>query len=368
MAEQVYDVTAAERGDAANRILNVEIDAANLDSPTGLAETSYMNDKWPLQLGIYKNIPEFKIAVDMRAIWTVGNEIEAAPEIRVIMDHVRGWGKDTFRNIIKNMIVVKRLGQDSYAEIIRDESGEIFNLKPLDPSTIKQVYDKKGNLIRYEQVNRQSKSTAQKFSPRDILHFTNKRVADEVHGVADSDALKKIIEANNESFADVRLLMHRWVKPIMKFMLATDNPREIKVFAKLMDEIINIGDNLYLPKDTAEHEVIAVSGNSTLNPMPWREHLKNYFFQVVGIPQIILGSSGEFTESTAKIAYLAFEQSVKDEQADIMEQISDQLGLEIKLKFPASLRNELLTDEAKDGEEGKQVNIQPNETTAGSGR
>jgi hypothetical protein len=38
----------------------------------------------------------------MRAIWTVGKKIEADPETTVILDHISGWGKDTFRNILKN--------------------------------------------------------------------------------------------------------------------------------------------------------------------------------------------------------------------------------------------------------------------------
>lgn len=112
---------------------------------------------------------------------------------------------------------------------------------------------------------------------------------------------------------------------------------------------------------------MSVPSNSTLNPLPWREHLKDYFYQACGIPQIILGSSGEFTESTAKIAYLAFEQSVEDEQLLIESQVWQQLQLRINLEFPASLKNEMLSDEGKDGTQG-QMNIQPNEVTAGVGR
>lgn len=165
--------------------------------------------------------------------------------------------------------------------------------------------------------------------------------------------------------------MHRWVKPMMKFILDTDDDIKIDAFIAKYDSAVNKGENIYVPKDTVEHELIAIPPNATLNPLPWREHLKNYFFQVVGIPQIILGSSGEFTESTAKIAYLAFEQSVKDEQADLVEQVEDQLGWKIELEFPASLRNDLITDESKDmpAEGGAgQVNFQPNEMTAGEGK
>ena len=79
------------------------------------------------------------------------------------------------------------------------------------------------------------------------------------------------------------------------------------------------------------------------------------------MPQIIVGGSQEFTEATAKIAYLAFEQTVKEEQRDIIEQVWDQLALRIELAFPASLQNELLSDTSKDEENGA---IKPSEQQA----
>jgi hypothetical protein len=53
------------------------------------------------------------------------------------------------------------------------------------------------------------------------------------------------------------------------------------------------------------------------------------------------------TEATAKIAYLAFEQTIEEEQLYIEEQILSQLNLEIELEFPASLENEMLSDRGK---------------------
>ena len=70
------------------------------------------------------------------------------------------------------------------------------------------------------------------------------------------------------------------------------------------------------------------------------------------MPRIIVGDSQEFTEATAKIAYLAFQQNVEEFQREIEEQIWEQLGLRIELTFPASLENELLSDQSKDKETG----------------
>jgi hypothetical protein len=350
-------ISSAQYGDMTNIVKDITIETRTTEGPKDQEETEYLNTKWSTWFGYYKLIPEVKTAIDMRAIWTLGRGFTADPETTAILDHISGWGNDTFNSVLKNMMVCKRIGGDAFAEVIRDEKSEILlNLKPLDPGSIKIVVNRQGRIKRYEQITR-IKGENKKFEPKEIFHLINKRVGDEIHGVSDIEAIEQIILANNESFVDIKKMQHRFVKPIMKFMLDTDDTTKISAYAEKMDKCVNLGENIYLPKGTVEHEIVSVPANATLNPLPWREHLKNYFFQVVGIPQIILGSSGEFTESTAKIAYLAFEQSVEDEQKDIEEQVWHQLGLRIELSFPASLRNEMLSDVSKDtGQLNTQIN------------
>lgn len=350
MAE--LNISHATYGDMTTTVADITIDTKNTDGISNQDETEWINTNWSKYFGIYKKIPEVKTAIDMRAIWTIGKGYEADPETTVILDHISGWGNDTFNSILKNMMTAKRIGGDAFAEIIRADDGTLINLKPLDPGSIKIIVDRKGIIKRYEQINKLSSKgvTINKFKPEEILHLVNKRIADEIHGVSDIEAIEEIVKANNESFFDMKKVMHRYVKPMMKFSLDTDDDTKINALVTKFDTAVNKGENLYIPKGTVEQELIAVPANSTLNPLPWREHLKDYFFQVVGIPQIILGSSGEFTESTAKIAYLAFEQSVDDEQNEIEAAIWNQIGLRIELSFPASLRNELLSDIQKDGQ------------------
>lgn len=363
-------INSTQASNMTDNVEDYEIETKSTDGISGTDETEYVNTNFTRWFGIYKNIPEVKIAMDMRAIWTVGKEIETDnPRTQLILEQISGCGIDTFRDILKNMIVMRRVGGDAFAEIIRDpDTNVLMNIKPLDPASIRIIFNNKGKIIRYEQISKNpNQKGVVKFKPEEIFHLTNKRVADEIHGVSDIEALEKIINANAESFDDMKKLMHRFVKPMFKFILDTDDTTKIDELVTKFDAAVNKGENIYIPKGNVEQELIAVPANASLNPLPWREHLRNYFFQVVGIPQIIMGSSGEFTESTAKIAYLAFEQSVEDEQNNIEAQIWNQLGLRIELSFPASLRNEMLSDEAKDGEQG-QMNIQPNEVTAGSGR
>lgn len=368
------NIASTTSGDLTNTLKDVTVDTRNTDAAQGTKETTWTNSKWSQYFGYYKTIPELKQAIDMRAIWTVGKGFTSDTRTKVLLGEVYGWGMDTFNTILKNMIVTRRIGGDSYAEIIRDPStNQLVNLKPLDPGTIQIVVNSKGIIKRYEQLSKTGeKNVVHKFRPDQIFHLTNKRVADEIHGTSDIEALEPIINALNESFTDMKQLQHRHVKPIMAFKLDTDDQAKINTFIGKMDEVINKGENIYIPKDTVDFELITVPSNSTLNPLPWQARLTDRFFQVVGIPQIILGSSGEFNEATAKIAYLAFQQSVEDEQQDIEDQVWNQLFLKIELSFPASLQNELLSDEAKDGASTPQApmtapEFQPSDTTVGMG-
>ena len=367
MSINTLDVAKATGGDMSSNVDTVTAPASTTDGASGSGETRLTNTDWSKWYGYYIQIPEVKTAIDMRAIWTIGKGFRADSRVTVILDHLTGWGTDTFNSILKNMIVTRRIGGDAFAEIIRDpETDNLINLKPLDPGSMTIVTNEKGIIIRYEQEAKGSKTV--KFKPEEIFHLTNKRVADEIHGVSDIEAIENIIAASNESFADVKELQHRYVRPRFVVNLDTDDQSKINSFITKFDSTVNKGENIFVPKGTVEPDVLSVPSNATLNPMPWRAHLRDYFFQVVGIPQNILGISGECIESTAKIAYLAFQQSVADEQLDIEEQIWNQLFLRIELEFPASLQNELISDDNKDRREGNTATvIQPNDTTAGVG-
>jgi hypothetical protein len=148
----------------------------------------------------------------------------------------------------------------------------------------------------------------------------------------------------------------------MAFKVDTDDPTKINAFMTKMDAIINKGENIYIPKGTVEFELVTVPSSSVLSPFQWIEHLKNYFYQVVGIPQIILGNASEFSESSSKIAYLSFQQSVEAEQLDIEDQVWNQLYMEIELDFPATIQNEMISDSKKDGE-NQGMGMQQNDMT-----
>lgn len=201
-------------------------------------------------------------------------------------------------------------------------------------------------IIRYEQISK-TKIPNERFRPEEILHLARNRVADEIHGVSIIQAVENIILMRNEAMDDMKQLMHRYVKPRIVFKLDTDDTTKIRNFKLTADKASDQGENLFIPMGAVEWDLLSIPANATLSPLPWIDRLNAYFFQAVGVPQIIVGGSNEITEATAKILYLAFQQSIEEEQLYIEEQIGVQLGLEIELDFPASLENELLSDRKK---------------------
>jgi hypothetical protein len=338
------------------------VNPERLDSPEETSETTYINNKWTQQLGYFNQIAELNAAINAKATWTIGKGFKADEQTEMLLDTIKGNGMDTFNTILENMIRTYYIGGDSFAEIIRNDEGILINLKPLNPGKIKIVVGKNGMLKRYELMGGKE---PQEFKPEEIFHLARNRIADQIHGVSVINSVENIILARNESITDYKQVMHDNVTPRWKFKLKTDDPTEIAAYKAKMDAATKtVSSNIYEPYDVSESELITVAPNSSLDPKTWIDSQGDYFYEAVQMPQIILGGSGEFTEASAKIAYLAFQQNIEEEQLFIEEQVLRQLNLVIELEFPASLENELLSDKAKDGAQ----NIDPSETTAGEGQ
>lgn len=332
-------------------------------------ETEWTNTKWSQYWGYFNQIPELKSAILMKAIWVCGKGYETDSLTKVTLDQIRGWGKDTFDDILFNMEVVKRIGGDSFAEIIRADNNQntIINLKPLDPSSIKIIVGEKGQIIRYEQINKLGNNqTIRKFKPEDILHFSHNRLADQIHGISDIESLEPTLLAEGQSFEDMKKVIHFQAKPFIVFKLKTDDTTKIQEFAEKIRSARNLGEDMFVPDDEnlLSYDVVQVNPSSII--MEWRNDLKNRFYRSLGLPQIVFGSSGT-TESGGKIEYLAHEQIFEKDQRYVEAQVWNQLGLKINLIPPVSLLENLQTDQAKDGA-NVQLGIQPSDLTAGSGR
>ncbi len=343
------------------------VNTAETDAASESKETTWIDTNWSQYLGYYKDekTPELTAVIDAKATWTIGKGFDADETTTMLLDTIRGNGFDTFNTILENAMRTMLLSGNFYAEIIRDDEGNLINVKPLDPGVMQHVANPQGIIIRFEQISKVKGKKPKKFQPEDIFYLQRNRITDEIHGMGIAQKLKLIIDMKNEAMADQRIAMHRFVVPQWKFKLKTDDPAEIAAYKAKMDVVTGTGKNVYEPFDVSESELVSVPPNSTMNPIAWINYLDNLFYQVAGVPKIVVGGSSEFTEKASSIVYLAYQQSVEEEQLFIEEQVLAQLNLVIELEFPVSLENELLSDEKKDPDP---TTVQPNETTAGAGQ
>ncbi len=358
-------IDSAVASDLTTAVDDYSVSSETTDGTFEQKETRWSNTTWAQNLGYYKQIPEIRAVIDAKATWTVGKGFIADEITTLLLDTIKGFGKDTFNTLLENAIRTMHISGDSYLHIIRDEEENLINLKPLDPSTMTHVAGADGLIIRYEQNSKAKGKKPKTFEPDEILHLIRNRVADEIHGVSMIESLVNIILMKNEAMSDWKRVLHRNIDPLWIFHLDTDDTTEIASFKTKVDNARGSGENMYIPKDIVVPEMVGVAPNANLNPLSWIESLDDKFYQAAGVPKIILGGIGGITEAAVKIAYLAFQQTIEEDQLFIEEQILSQLNLVIELEFPASLESDLLSDKAKDKTQGA---AQPNETTAGQGK
>jgi len=306
----------------------------------------------------------------MKGIWDVGKGYTADPETTVILDHITGWGKDTFQDLLFNLDVCRYVGRDSFAHIIRDkESGELINLKVLDPSSIKICVDENGILTKYIQVSKVAGRADKEFKPNEIFHLSNNRLADQIHGISVIESMDKTLLADLESFDNVRKTMNRQAKPFIIFKWKTDDETKIANMKARIDALRNLGEDLHLPDedDVLGWEVVQVNVSETI--LAWRQDVTNRFYRALGLPLILFGAQGS-TESGGKMEYYAHEQVFEHEQRYIENQVWQQLNLKINLIPPQSMAQGLAADENKDQSASgmpQGLEMQPGDITPGAG-
>lgn len=338
------------------------IAAKRVDDVPNVPEYRYRNERAMTDWGYFNRVPKLKSAILMKGVWTVGKGYECDSATKVILDHIVGNGKETFQDILFNMIVCKQVFRDSYAEIIRDEDGTIVNLKILNPQNVDTIYDRKGMIIRYELVN--GSSVPIEFKPNEILHFQHNGLAGQTHGISVPESVENIILADDENFVVMKKVSRFQAVPFIIFKVKADNSTTINNFKTNIKTARKDGEDLIIPDDEniLSYDTIQVSPSAIL--MQWRDSLNQEFYRAVGLPMVLFGGANGSTESGSKVEYLAHETVFESDQRYVERQIEAQLGLKINLISPTSLLENLQQDNAKDGPN----NVAPNDIVAGSGQ
>jgi len=303
--------------------------------------------QWDRWHGIYKDCAFLAALINAKAFWTVGKGYKAKEGEKEKLEKIRGNGKQTFNTILYNAVKTYSIGGDFFAEIV-DDKGELINLKPINPGTVKILANDKGIISGYEVWAKGKK--LHKFKPSQMFHLAWNGTADQIHSNGTCEKIEGTVESYNEAKADLRILFHRYVKPLIISHVDTDNEDEITAYKQKLDKAVELGENLVIPHDTLKlMERMSIPQYSSLDPLPWISSLERDFIIAENCPSVIIGSTEEKdTEASAKILYLSWQQVIEFNQMFIEEQIKAQLGITITLEFPASLEPTMQEDKRKE--------------------
>lgn len=329
-----------------------------LDEAISQGETFWYNENWPTYLGYLKTIPEYARAVRSLSAWASGKGYTTDPATKLQLERIRGWGEDTFDSIIQDMIVVKKTNGDAYAEVIRNDSGTFINLKKLNPSGVRHVVNGKGLLIGYDV--KQADGTWERLKVDEIFHVCNDRIANEIHGTSVLESCKWIIGWKNEMMSDLRRVQHR--STIRVLYVDEDDPTKLSTYKTQYAEAIKNGEVLIIPGKPNEGQFQDLTVPAIEGYMRALEYVDNFFYEVLGVPRIIVGGTQGATEANTKVGYLAFEVPSSVEARQMEQDLWNQLAIRVTFEKPASLKEPLQTSEAANT---GQVGFQPTEIMPG---
>ena len=356
MAE--LNISSATTTNLTGTVLDVTVASKQPDAIGAAGERVWDFPDASKHLGYYQSIPELKSALHVLAQRVCGLGWESPQE--VILERLNGWGEDSFDSIMQMMIIEKKVFGDAFAEIIRNERGTLINLKKLYTGDMRVVLDEQGLILRYEQRSNIPGGQPKKFKPEKILHISNDRIANEMHGTSIIDSLKAIIDAKNEALSDERKIRHRELA-LGVLYVDTDDPAKLTEVKNKYADAVNKGEVLVLPEGTAK---IGDNVNAPRDRIQWLMYLDNLFYQVVGTPKVLVTSEG-FTEAGGKAGLLAFEPVELAEKRQLEQDLRNQMAIEVKFTRAPSLLGEAVGTETKNA---GQTGIQPNEVQIGPTR
>ena len=356
-----YNISAATTTNMNNTVPDYIVAAKALDATNGNGEETYWYfSNATKYYGYYLTIPEIYSAANALATWAISRGWKAKDAYtKIQLDHVKGMGKDTFTQIMWNHEVVKLVVGDAFIEVKRDKN-LVVNMIPISPERVRIVFDKNGMIKRYDVYNGSSK-VWKPVEKDNMLHSSNKRIGDQMHGTSQIEASKFIIDARNEALSDERVIKHR-DKALGIAYTATDKPAKNTAAATQIETAVKNGEMLILPEGVIKIE--PYPSRSSEDRQNWIQYLENFFYQVFGVPRSIASSDGT-SEVGGKMGHVIFEPIYTKEQIDLEDDLWQQQQISIKFNRPPSLGGLVSEDMQKNSGD---INLQPNDSTVNLNR
>lgn len=356
----LQELNRATTTDFTNQVDDFIVASKVLDAASPNTDEFYWYfDKATTNFGYYVNTPEIFNAANALATWAFSKGWETDDELlKQELKHVSGIGNDTFDQIMWNQEIVKVIVGDAFIEVKKQKKNKmdvIVNMIPISPERVRIVYGKNGLIKRYDAWN-SSKWVAIK--KENMLHSSNKRIGDQVHGQAQGEPAKKIIDAMNEALDDERIIKHR-DKALGIVYYKTSNTGKITFANAAIEKAVNKGEMLGLPEDTAKIE--PYPSRSSEDRTAWIQMLENKFYQIFGVPRSIASSDGT-SEVGGKMGHVIFEPIYTKEQMDMEGNLWAQQAIEVKFNRPPSLGG--LQPQIDESKNTGQTGIQPNDVEA----
>lgn len=357
MAE--LNISSATTTNMTSSVPNFIVAQRALDAASPNADETYWYfDKATTYLGYYFSIPEIFSAANSLATWTTHKGWKAKElQTKQELDHVKGMGKDSFTQIMWNHEVMKLIVGDAFIEVKRKDN-KIINMIPISPERVRVVFNKEGMIKRYDAWNGKGWREVKK---ENMIHSSNKRLGDQLHGTSQIEASKFIIDARNEALSDERIIKHR-DKALGIAYYETDKAGKILYANQQIEKAVKNGEMVGLPKDTVKIE--AYPSRSSEDRTGWISYLENFFYAVFGVPRSIISSEGN-SEVGGKMTHVVFEVVYTKEQIDLEDDLWNQQAILIKFNRPPSLGGLVQEEEAKNT---GQTNIQPNDSVVNLNR
>lgn len=342
----------------ANVVPDFIVNSKSLDVENeGKEETYWYFSEAQKNYGYYFQIPEIHSAANSLATWAVGKgwtiELASDTVLKATLENIKGNGADSFQTIMYNHILVKKIVGDSFIEVVSSDKGTVLNLLPLSPERVRIVY-KKATILRYDVWDGAKWKPIKK---EKMIHSSNNRIGDQMHGTSQIDACRWVIDARNEALVDNRKIEHRGMALGIAYY-KTNNAGKISFANKQIEQAVKKGEMVGLPEDTVQIEQFPSKDVS--DRMGWIQYLENFFYQTFGVPRSIATSDGT-SEVGGKMGHVIFEPHYTREQVELENQLWLKLGWKIKFNRPPSLGGLIQDEEQKNT---GQLNIQPNDVSA----